>query len=442
MKSNKLELVAPAGNLAKLETAFLYGADAVYLGLPDFSLRTRINSFDLKGIKLVLIKARGLKKKVYITVNIFAHNKHLPPLLKFLKAIKNNPPDAFIASDPGVISILQNELPQVPIHLSTQANCTNLASARFWYQQGVKRVVLARELSLAEIKQIKTSLPNLELEYFAHGAMCMAYSGRCFLSQLFTGRSANLGDCAQPCRWSYDLSRYQLKARGHDETLELVEEKEGSYLLNSKDLCLLSDLDKLAQAGVTSFKIEGRAKSVYYLGVVVAIYRQVLNLIEKKIKKEALEKELAYYLKELNKKLVHRGYTKGFLYPDAKGEQSIAQAKVASNYEFCGQVLSPLELTKSLQAKLPLGAIPIRVHNTIRAGKTLELILPGYLLLKLRPTKLYRLDNDLALTKVHGGGGSPVVYLKLKNNKTIPAGTLLCQKKDTITQRDNKKIKR
>src|SRR5680860_491063 len=194
----QLELLAPAGNMDKLKTAFLYGADAVYLGIPDFSLRVRINDFDLKGVKAALEYAHKKGKKVYITVNIFAHNKHLSAFVSYLKKIRNLKPDAFIASDPGIISLIKQHCPEIEIHLYTQANCTNLEAARFWFKQGISRVVLGREVSLSEIKKIHRSLPKLELEYFIHGAMCMAYSGRCFLSKMFVDRSCLLYTSPSP----------------------------------------------------------------------------------------------------------------------------------------------------------------------------------------------------------------------------------------------------
>ena len=203
--SNKSELLAPAGSFEKLKYALEFGADAVYAGLPDFSLRARINKFDERNIIEAINYAHSKNKKIYITINIFAHNYHLNNLKKHLRILRKNPPDALIVSDIGVIEIVKKILPNVNIHLSTQANTTNFEAAKFWYQQGIKRIVLAREVNLEEIKEIHQKVPKLELEYFVHGAMCMAYSGRCFLSSWQTGRSSNLGDCAQNCRWQYQL---------------------------------------------------------------------------------------------------------------------------------------------------------------------------------------------------------------------------------------------
>ena len=279
---NKPELLSPAGSLEKLKTAIAFGADAVYIGLPDFSLRARINLFTPGKIKQAINYAHKLDKKVYVTFNIFAHNRHLEKLNKSIEFIKQAKPDAVIISDPGILSVLRKKLPQQELHLSTQANCTNWQAAKFWHEQGIKRIILARELSLKEIEQIHKKVPKLELETFVHGAMCMSYSGRCLLSKWFVDRSANLGDCVQPCRWEYNLA--------------IEQDQHGSYILNSKDLCLLEHLDKLRKAGVKSFKIEGRTKSTYYIANTTKAYREAID-------KSRPTKEIK---KDLNK-LINRG---------------------------------------------------------------------------------------------------------------------------------------
>lgn len=422
-KQEKLELLSPAGNMKKLKTAFLYGADAVYLGIPDFSLRVRINNFDLKGIKEAVDYAHKLKKKVYITANIFAHNSHLKSFITYLKKIKEIKPDAFIVSDPGILSLIKEHYSEAELHLSTQANCTNLESARFWYKQGISRVVLGREVTLKEIKKIKKELPKLELEYFVHGAMCMAYSGRCFLSKLFVDRSGNLGDCAQPCRWQYDVEKYKIKARGHKEELELVEESHGSYLLNSKDLCLIRELPDLIAAGVCSFKIEGRAKSVYYQAVVSSVYRKGLDVSQSKsLTKQQKKSELNKLYKELEEKLVHRGYTKGFLFNE-KADQNIEDARNKSNWEFCGQVVEDKE--RKVKEKC---FVFFKVHNTVKVGDNIEIILPGNEILKMKVKELLSSGGDI-IKEAHGGGGGAHVYLRLnKKNIIVPELSVLRRK--------------
>ncbi len=408
----KIELLAPAGNLLKMKTAFAYEADAVYLGIPDFSLRVRINQFSLAEIRKAVEYAHDLGKKVYVTVNIFAHNQHIKKLPAYIKELKKFKVDALIVSDPGVIEIVKSVWPQAEIHLSTQANCTNVEAVRFWQKQGVKRIILGREVTLTEIKEIHKAVPKMELEYFVHGAMCMAYSGRCFLSKQLVNRSGNLGDCAQPCRWEYQLS-----ARGHDEEeFKLVEEKHGSYILNSKDLCLLKYIKDLIEAGVSSLKVEGRAKSVYYQATVCSIYRRALNLVDSGIKGLKLNKELDYLFKELETKLIHRGYTTGFLLGD-KAEQNIANAHNKSDWEFCGQVL-----------KVVGQKITFKVHNTIKIGDQIEIIKPNYDIIKLKLKQLFDAKTGDKLTEAHGGGGSREAFIELEGTNEVPVLAVLRRK--------------
>ncbi len=431
---SKLELLAPAGNKLKMATAFAYGADAVYLGLPDFSLRVRINDFNLLGIKEAVQEAHQQNKKVYITLNIFAHNQHFEKLPQYLQELKKLKVDALIISDPGIIFVVQETWPQAEIHLSTQANCTNLAAVKFWARQGLQRIILGREVTLPEIKEIHRAVPKMELEYFVQGAMCMAYSGRCFLSKLFVDRSANLGDCAQPCRWPYDVQRFKLKTDNHQEELELVEEKHGTYLLNSKDLCLIKHLQELKAAGVTSFKIEGRAKSVYYQANVVGIYRRAINLLNKKIKPQEFQKEIDYLYSELETKLVQRGYTTGFLLGE-KADQNIANAHNSSAWEFCGQVIKPLKSYAKVFKNLNQDAnlIYFKVHNTIKVGDEVEIIRPDYDIIKVQSQQLWDAHSGEELSEAHGGGGGQIAVLKL-NKKTgkIPVLTVLRRKIDVV----------
>lgn len=419
VKTKKLELLAPAGNILKMRTAFAYGADAVYLGIPDFSLRVRINDFDLAGVALAVKEAKQKNKKVYVTINIFAHNKHLKKLPAYLKKMRALEVDALIVSDPGIINLIKKNWPKAEIHLSTQANCTNLEAVKFWAKQGVKRIILGREVTLKEIREIKKAVPKMELEYFVHGAMCMAYSGRCFLSKLLVNRSGNLGDCAQPCRWEYDVF---LKTGGHEETLELVEEKHGSYLLNSQDLCLIKYLKDLALAGVTSFKIEGRAKSVYYQATVSGIYSRALKLVQSKMSPAKLTKELDYLFSELETKLVHRGYTTGFLLASKAG-QNIANSHNISAWEFCGQVL------KTAPGKNGQNKIYFQVHNTVKIGDQLEIIKPNYDIIKINLEKIWDAKSGQEIREAHGGGGRQIAFLELpKSIGKIAALTVLRRK--------------
>ena len=414
MRKNKIELIAPAGNLEKLKTALAFGADAVYAGIPDFSLRVRINDFDLAKLKEATEYCHQQKKKIYVTTNIFAHNRHLEALPKYIKELKKLGVDALIISDPGIISLVKKNWPEARIHLSTQANCTNWSAAKFWYDQGVRRVVLGRETTLAEIKEIKRKVPKLELEYFAHGAMCMAYSGRCFLSKYFLDRSANLGDCVQPCRWRFNASQIpnsKLQDTNNDSIfiseenrpgmpLELVSEEGGSYILNSKDLCLLPYLRDLVEAGVTSFKIEGRAKSVYYQAMVAGIYSHVTHNL-----KLITKKEINYLYKELETKLVHRGYTTGFLLGE-KADQNLHETHIKAEWEFCGMVVKGNAEKNNL--------VKIKVHNTLKVGDELELVQPQYEVKKFVLKKLYDEKTGEAISEAHGGQDK-YFLLEIKN---------------------------
>ncbi|MCK9439297.1 MAG: U32 family peptidase [Patescibacteria group bacterium] len=403
----KIELLAPAGNLLKMKTALSYGADAVYLGIPDFSLRVRINDFNLKTIKEAVKIAHADRKKVYVTVNIFAHNKHLEKIKPYLKEINKIKPDGLIVSDPGLIVLIKKYCPQIDIHLSTQANCTNYEAVKFWQKQGVKRIILGREVTLQEIKEIKKNCPKIELEYFVHGAMCMSYSGRCFLSKDFLNRSANLGDCVQPCRWEYDVF---IKAKGHEEVLELVPEEHGSYLLNSKDLCLIEYVHDLIKAGISSFKIEGRAKSVYYLANVIAIYKRAI-----------LDKKMISFLhKELLEKMTHRGYTKGFLLGE-KADQNVDNSHFSSNWEFCGQVISS-------EKKKDIFILKIKVHNTINKGDLVEIVLSEYNIVSFKANKILDCKTKQELLEAHGGGGGQEIFLEVKSKINIPELAVLRRK--------------
>ena len=405
-KGKKIELLAPAGNLAKLKTAFAFGADAVYAGIPDFSLRVRINDFNIETLEDAARICRDKGKKIFITINIFAHNDHLRKLPEYIRKLKNIGVSALIISDPGILAAVKEIWPEAEIHLSTQANCTNWQAAKFWRDQGVKRIILGREVTLDEIKKISEKVPEVELEYFVHGAMCMAYSGRCFLSKNFVGRSANLGDCAQPCRWKYNektqVNLRQIIAKDHEnEMLELVEEQHGSYILNSKDLCLIKYLRNLQDSGVCSFKIEGRAKSVYYQAIVTGAYRQAIDMLnftssEKETNRlKKLENELAA-------KLVHRGYTTGFLL-GGQGEQNEKVSHLKRDWEFCGEAVCRPEKTSRYYKAF------IKVHNSVKKGDVVEIITPKYDIIKMKIDKIYDKEDNLKLEEAHGGQDRVVI---------------------------------
>lgn len=310
----KPELLLPAGNLEKLEYAVKYGADAVYLGVVDFSLRSmrkgELITFD--NLKKAVDLAHSLNAKAYMTLNIFAFNEDIDNLEKSIEIIKDANPDAIILSDFGVFRTVRKHMPQMPIHISTQANTLNYEAVKFWQDNGAKRVILARELPIADVAKIRNEVPDIELEVFVHGSQCVSFSGRCLLSDYMTDneRKANHGNCAQPCRWSYKL----VEETRPDQYFEIHQGERGSHILSPKDLCLVEHLQKLIDAGVSSFKVEGRTKSLYYVSAVAKTYRNAID--------EVLQNpnaDLSKYFEEL-KKVGNRGYTQGFYLGDNNSE--------------------------------------------------------------------------------------------------------------------------
>jgi putative protease len=395
-----LELLAPAGDSEKLKYALAYGADAVYLGLPEFSLRAKTD-FDFNSLKKGIAAAHSKKKKVYLTINIFAHEKQIKNLPQFLKQLKSCQPDAIILSDAGVLELVKKYLPKTPIHLSTQANTLNSAAVKFWQKNGVKRIILGREATLADIKKIHLAVPRMELEVFVHGAMCMSYSGRCYLSAWLSDRSANEGLCTQPCRWDYRV--YLEEPLRPGKMIPIEEDAYGTYIMNSKDLCLIDYLSDLAKAGVTSFKIEGRTKSVYYVAVVTKVYKEAIDLIGKKQETRhppMLKLRRASKIQKLKlelQKIDNRGYTTGFLFgTEGASRQNFKTSKAKSDWQFVGEIVEVRKVHK-----IESNTIKFKPHNMLRAGEVLEL---------LTPTNCYRIkvkefydDKDKALKEVHGG---------------------------------------
>ncbi len=299
----KLELLAPAGNFEKLQIALHYGADAVYMGIPELSLRGKIKDVNIDTIRKSIDYVKEQNKKIYITINIFPHNQDIPLIKEHLIILEEIKPHAIIFSDPGVYQLAKKYSPSIPLHISTQANITNIESAKFWESLGVERIILARELSIMEIKEFRKNL-NCELEAFIHGSLCIAYSGKCFLSAYMTNRSANKGECTNSCRWKYSL--YYLKEETREnEFFPVFEDERGTYIMSSKDLCMIEYLPQLKEAGVNSFKIEGRMKGINYLAGVVKTYREAIDLLEK----ESFELK-EHWFEELNQ-FSNRGYTTG-----------------------------------------------------------------------------------------------------------------------------------
>jgi len=327
----KPELLAPGGSLEKLKIAIDYGADAVYVGGEAFSLRVAAENFTIPELIEGLRYAHDRGKKVYLTANILPHNADIEEFKEYLNEIAPLGFDGILVSDPGMFSIVKDKCPELPIHISTQANNVNYASAQFWKSMGADRVVLAREMSFKEIAEIRDKNPDLELEAFVHGAMCISYSGRCLLSNYMTNRDSNQGACSHPCRWKY----YLMEETRPGEYMPVVENERGTFIYNSKDLCMIEHIDKLIESGLDSFKIEGRVKTEYYLATVVKAYR---DAIDRYFENPDGFKTDPSWLEEL-KKVSHRDYTTGFFFGKPDGnEQNYETSSYIRNYELLGIV--------------------------------------------------------------------------------------------------------
>ena len=349
-----LELLAPAGNMEKLKTAFYYGADACYFAGTKYGLRAYAGNFTDENLIESVNYAHKLGKKAYVTVNIIAHNEDFADMENYIKFLYKIGVDAVIVADVGIISLIRKVCPDLDVHVSTQANITNKYAAKFFTDMGVKRLVLARELSVKEIKEIRDYIPaDVEIETFVHGAMCISYSGRCLLSNYLTNRDSNKGACVQACRWEYTIHE---KSRDNEE-YPIYEDNRGTYILNSKDLNMLNHLQELVDAGVTSFKIEGRMKSIYYVATVVNAYRRAIDQLGTK-------KSVAALLEELNK-TSHRNYTTGF-YFGSNNKECLSSSTPVQTHEFMAVVLSD---NKD-------GRVLIEQRNRFKVGEVLEVLSP------------------------------------------------------------------
>ncbi len=316
--------------MEKLKIALTYGADAVYFAGEDFSLRAGADNFSWKEMKEGVKFAHGLGKKCYLTLNIFPHNDDMEPIKAFLETLKEMDLDAIILSDPGTILLVKEILPNMELHLSTQANVTNYKTAEFWYHQGIKRIVLAREMSLRDIKTLTRRIPkDMEVEAFVHGAMCISYSGRCLLSNFMVHRDANKGACAHPCRWKYSLVEEQRP----DQAYPVTEDKWGTYIMNSKDLSMVEHIPDLMEAGINSLKIEGRMKSIFYVATIVRAYRRAMDAFWNKETLNQEEMEEVF-------KVSNRGFTTGFFYEDTdETDQNYQTGAYTRDYDFVALVL-------------------------------------------------------------------------------------------------------
>jgi putative protease len=400
------ELLAPAGSLEKMRAAFRFGADAVYAGQPRYSLRVRNNEFDLDGLATGIAEARALGRKFYLASNLLARNAKLKTYLADIEPVLALRPDALIVADPGLILWLRERWPEVPIHLSVQANTMNWAAARFWQSVGIRRVILSRELSLAEIEEIRQRCPDLELEVFVHGALCIAYSGRCLLSGYFNHRDANQGSCTNACRWDYHVHAGRETAEGRVQPMHLIEERtrpgqhmpieedeHGTYILNSKDLRAVEHVARLAAMGIDSLKIEGRTKSLYYVARASQAYRQA---IDDAVAGRAFDASLLDALDGL----ASRGYTDGFFvrHKDRDFQNYLSGVSRFGNAQYVGDVVG----WRGDRAE-------VRVKNRFAVGDHLEIVHPA----GNRVVRLDRLENAAGEAIAAAPGSGHTVYMPL-----------------------------
>ena len=429
LPDKKPELLLPAGTLEKAKYAFAFGADAVYAGLPAFSMRAKLKSFDLESMKELIDYAHEKNKKVYLTTNIYPHNAKVEPFLTLLDQLVKLNPDAFIMSDPGLIMLALERYPDLEIHLSVQQNNVNWASCKFWGNTGVKRIILARELSFYEMKTIVEKNPTIEFEAFVHGAICMAYSGRCLLSTYMTGRDANQGMCAQSCRWQYkvfkDLSseenqdvkirpieRKYTQPEGNylieeklrpGEYMPIEEDSNGSYIMNSRDMCAIDYLEDLMDAGICSLKIEGRNKGIFYVSTVAKAYREAIDSIYDKETKADI-KQLITNLQSIG----NRGYIPGF-HTDEVQEHSQWYEKngMLQTHVFLGEMISYDKETQTAT---------FNAKNQVDTGDTIELFSPN----ESQTVTITEMtnENDEPIKVVHPGAGC--FKIKLPKQLTSP----------------------
>ena len=393
----KVELLAPAGSFEKAKIAFLYGADAVYAGTSSLSLRTRADMKD-DDLENTIKYAHSIGKKVYVTLNIFAWDEKYEEIIEMAKKLEELKPDGIIAADGGVIEVLKQYAPSVTINVSTQANIVSMHSANFWFKNGAKRMIMAREMNKEQLKYIMANKPeDMEIEIFVHGAICFAFSGRCFLSDFMSCRSANLGDCAQSCRWSYNL--YAEEKNNPGELMPIEENEYGTSIFSSKDLCLIKEIPEIIEMGVDSLKIEGRLKTEYYLASIINVYRNAIDDYEK----DPENYDYTKYLKEIEK-VKTRGLTT-FYFNDRtnKDIQEYTGRQYNENYEFGGKVIEYNE-EKSI----------IEIKNKLQVGDTLEIIVPS----QIEPVlfiieKLFDFETDEEIKEISPGVKGQKVKMKL-----------------------------
>ena len=406
----KIELLAPAGDLEKLKIAVIYGADAVYFGGESFSLRAGAGNLSIDEMKEGIEFAHERNVRCYMALNIFPHNEDIEPLTEYLESIRNIGIDAFIVSDPGVITLLKEIIPDAELHLSTQANMTNYKTANFWYAMGVTRIVLARELSFEEIKEVrKNTPPEMEYEAFVHGAMCISYSGRCLLSNFMIERDANRGLCAHPCRWKYALVEEQRPGQYYP----IEEDDRGTYILNSRDLCMIEHIPELIESGLASLKIEGRMKSIFYVATVISAYRKAIDAYYADPEHYVYDPK---WLEEI-KKVSHREFTTGFYFdrPTNK-DQNYRTSAYTRDFLFTGLVRSYDPET---------GYAIVEQRNKMSIGDEIEIFGPGTDFFAQTLTEMYDEEGNPVDSAPH-----PQQILRIKVEQPVAENFMFRRRKD------------
>ncbi len=383
----EIELLAPAGSFEKAKIAYLYGADAVYCGTSSLSLRTRADMQD-DDLEKTVRYAHEIGKKVYVTLNIFAWDDKYAEIIEMAKKLEELKPDGIIAADGGVIEVIKQYAPSVPINVSTQANIVSLHDCNFWYKNGAKRMILAREMNKKQLKYIMENKPeDMEIEIFIHGAICFAYSGRCFLSDFLSNRSANLGDCAQSCRWSYNLYAEEKNNLGQFMPIETNEY--GTSIFSSKDLCLINEIPEIIDMGVDSLKIEGRLKTEYYVASIVNVYRNAIDDYQKDPRNYNVEK----YLKEIEKIKTRELTTFYFNDRNNKNIQEYAGHQYNEKYQFGGKIVG-YDGNKAI----------IDIRNRLSSGDTMEILVPGQLEpVEFKIDKMWDFETDEEIDVINPG---------------------------------------
>lgn len=403
MNCKKPELLAPAGDREKLKMALLYGADAVYLGGPAYGLRASSGNFSREALPVAIALAHAQRKKVYVTVNVYPHNEELADLPGYLRYLAEVGADAILVSDFGVFSVARETVPSLPLHISTQANTVNWAAAEAWRELGAERVVLAREMSVEEIRETRRRT-SVELEMFVHGAMCISYSGRCLISSYLTGRDANRGQCTQPCRWRYHL----VEEERPGQVFPVEEDERGTYFFNSKDLCLLPHLPAVIESGIDSLKIEGRMRSVHYVASVTKTYRSAIDAYDRGPGQFAMQTE---WLAELEK-VSHRDYTAGFFCGTRGAEDQIyGSASYMQTTVFVGLVEAYDPAT---------GWVAVEQRNHMRVGEEIEVLQPTAATFRQR---LAEMQDDMGRTIT--AAPHPQQKIRIKMRQPVEVGAIL-----------------